>query len=92
MYALPYICSALTVIHVRFQPTKEGNYSVGACYLVVNNLPRHIRFLREHICLTIVMPGPNEPNSYALDQMLEPLVDELLQLQRGMSDKIICYS
>lgn len=29
------------------------------------------------------MPGPNEPNDYALDQILEPLVDELLQLKQG---------
>ncbi|KAG8779504.1 hypothetical protein FRC12_024185 [Ceratobasidium sp. 428] len=30
------------------------------------------------------MPGPNEPGDYALDQMLEPLVNELLQLHRGV--------
>ncbi|QRV79852.1 Transposase family tnp2 [Ceratobasidium sp. AG-Ba] len=68
-----------------FQATKEGNYSVGACYLVLNNLPRHLRFLQENIALCIVLPGPNEPNSYALDQMLEPLVSELLQLKQGVN-------
>ncbi|KAG8703013.1 hypothetical protein FRC09_004399 [Ceratobasidium sp. 395] len=68
-----------------FQVTKEGNYSVGGCYLVINNLPRHMRFLRENISLTIVMPGPKEPSSYALDQMLEPLIDELLKLKQGKS-------
>ncbi|CEL55034.1 LPS-assembly protein [Rhizoctonia solani AG-1 IB] len=67
-----------------FQPTREGNYSVGACYLVLNNLPRHLRFLRENICLVLVMPGPNEPNDYALDQMLEPLIEELLELKQGV--------
>ncbi|KAB5590187.1 Protein CSF1 [Ceratobasidium theobromae] len=28
------------------------------------------------------MPGPNEPNDYALDQMLEPLIDDLLRLKQ----------
>jgi hypothetical protein len=68
---------------IRFQATKEGNYSVGACYLVINNLPRHMRFMRENIALCLIMPGPNEPSDYALDQMLGPLVDELLQLKQG---------
>lgn len=75
----------MTTPIIRFQATKEGNYSVGACYLAINNLPRHMRFLRENISLCLIMPGPNEPDSYALDQMLGPLVDELLQLKQGAS-------
>ncbi|QRV94930.1 Transposase family Tnp2 protein [Ceratobasidium sp. AG-Ba] len=67
-----------------FQATKEGNYSVGACYLAINNLPRHMRFLRENISLCLLMPGPNEPNDYALDQMLGPLINELLELKQGV--------
>ncbi|KDN34883.1 hypothetical protein RSAG8_12070, partial [Rhizoctonia solani AG-8 WAC10335] len=69
---------------VSDETTKEGSYSVGACYLAIDNLPRHMRFLRENISLCIIMPGPNEPNDYALDQMLDPLVEELLQLQQGV--------
>lgn len=72
-----------TELSLRFQATKEGNYSVGACYLAINNLPRHMRFLRENISLCIVMPGPNEPDEYGLDQMLEPLIEEMLQLKQG---------
>ncbi|EUC56296.1 transposase family Tnp2 protein, partial [Rhizoctonia solani AG-3 Rhs1AP] len=67
-----------------FQPTREGNYSVGACYISLNNLPRHLRFLRENICLVLIMPGPKEPSDYALDQMLAPLIQELLQLKQGV--------
>ncbi|KEP47373.1 transposase family Tnp2 protein [Rhizoctonia solani 123E] len=81
--SLPFPVS-LTMSTDWFQPTKEGNYSVGACYLVFNNLPRHLRFLRENICLAIVMPGPGEPNSYALEQIMEPLVEELLLLRQGV--------
>ncbi|KAG8723734.1 hypothetical protein FRC09_002003 [Ceratobasidium sp. 395] len=69
---------------IRFRATKEGNYSVGACYLAINNLPRHMRFQRENISLTMIMPGPGEPNGYALDQMLDPLVDDLLKLKQGV--------
>ena len=43
-----------------------------------------MRFLRENISLCLVMPGPNEPDSYALDQMLGPLIEELLQLKQGV--------
>ncbi|QRW08719.1 Transposase family tnp2 [Ceratobasidium sp. AG-Ba] len=67
-----------------FQSNKEGSYSVGAVYFIINNLPRHLRFLCENMCLVMVMPGPNEPNNYALDQMMEPLVDEILKLQQGV--------
>ncbi|QRV94937.1 Transposase family tnp2 [Ceratobasidium sp. AG-Ba] len=80
--SLPYGIS-LSMNTDWFQANKQGCYSVGACYLAVNNLPRHLRFLRQNIALCIVMPGPKEPSHYALDQMLEPLVDELLQLKQG---------
>ncbi|QRV93059.1 Transposase family tnp2 [Ceratobasidium sp. AG-Ba] len=83
LVSLPFGLS-LTLNTDWFQATKEGNYSVGACYLVIDNLPRHMRFLRENISLTILMPGPHEPNDYALDQMLSPLIDELLQLKQGV--------
>ncbi|KAG8722882.1 hypothetical protein FRC08_004512 [Ceratobasidium sp. 394] len=72
-----------------FETTKErGRYSVGAVYFVVNNLPRHLRFLRENICLACIMPGPNEPSQYALDQMLEPIVNEIIELQTGVEMRV----
>ncbi|QRV85925.1 Transposase family tnp2 [Ceratobasidium sp. AG-Ba] len=81
--SLPFGLS-LTMNTDWFQATKEGNYSVGACYLVLNNIPRHLRFLRENIALCIVYPGPKEPSDYALEQMLEPLVNDLLELKQGI--------
>ncbi|QRV96270.1 Transposase family tnp2 [Ceratobasidium sp. AG-Ba] len=81
--SLPFGLS-LTLNTDWFQTSEEQNYSVGACYLAVNNLPRHLRFLRENISLCLIMPGPSEPNDYALDQMLEPLIDELLKLKQGV--------
>ncbi|CUA68980.1 POC1 centriolar protein homolog A [Rhizoctonia solani] len=79
---------SLTLSTDWFQPTREGNYSVGACYISLNNLPRHLRFLRENICLVLVMPGPKEPSDYALDQMLAPLIEELLELKQGINMNI----
>jgi hypothetical protein len=35
------------------------------------------------MALSLVMPGPNEPSDYALEQIMEPLIEELLELQQG---------
>ncbi|KAH7310398.1 hypothetical protein B0J17DRAFT_586017, partial [Rhizoctonia solani] len=51
-----------------------------ACYPVLNNLPQHLWFLCKNIYLPFVMPGPEEPNSYALEQILGPLINDLLEL------------
>jgi hypothetical protein len=37
------------------------------------------------MALILLTPGPNEPNDYALDQLLEPVIEDLLELQQGMS-------
>ena len=37
-------------------------YSVGAIYLVLQDLPREQRFKEENIILVGVMPGPHEAN------------------------------
>ncbi|CUA74695.1 hypothetical protein RSOLAG22IIIB_05664 [Rhizoctonia solani] len=34
--------------------------------------------------LALVLPGPHEPKGYAFDQMVEPLVNDLIKLARGM--------
>ena len=41
-----------------FQPYDYEQYSVGAIYLLVMNLPRSERFKRENVML---IPGPHEP-------------------------------
>ncbi|KAF8682495.1 hypothetical protein RHS04_02636 [Rhizoctonia solani] len=61
-----------------------GNYSVTGVYIIVNNLPFYLRHMIENIILVIVMPGPKEPKGYALSQMLEPLVNDLIELMNGM--------
>ncbi|TFY53450.1 hypothetical protein EVJ58_g9445 [Rhodofomes roseus] len=54
--------------------------SLGAIYLVCINLPPHLRFRPENICLVGIIPGPNEPSLHQLNHFLRPLVDEMLVL------------
>lgn len=65
-----------------FQPCKHVQYSVGALYLAIMNLPRHLRFKRENILLCGITPGPNEPKN--INEFLAPLVDDLLTLLAGV--------
>ena len=57
----PY-CYLLTLNVDWFQPFKHTQYSVGAIYLVLQNLPREQRFKEENIILVGVMPSPHEAN------------------------------
>jgi hypothetical protein len=36
------------------------------------------------MALALIMPGPNEPDNYTLEQIIEPLISELLELQQGI--------
>jgi hypothetical protein len=66
-----------------FQAFKNGKYTTNGVYLAINNLPFHLRTLIENIMLVIVMPGPKEPTAYEYDQMLKPLIDDLIKLEKG---------
>jgi hypothetical protein len=59
-----------------FQPFKHLTYSVGAIYLSIFNLPRHLRNRIESIILVGIIPGPKEPK-LTLNSYLTPLVTEL---------------
>lgn len=61
-----------------FQPYKHINYSVGAIYLTIMNLPRTVRYNQENVILVGLIPGPHEP-SHDINTYLSPLVNELLQ-------------
>ena len=59
-------------------------YSVGAIYLVVQNLPRQIRYKMENIILVGVIPGPKEPK-LTMNSYLYPLVQEMKEFWLGVS-------
>ncbi len=74
-----------------FQPFKHTQYSVGAIYMTILNLPRHIRNKPSNILLIGLLPGPHEPplnmNSY-----IDPLVKELETLWVGKEMNVHGFS
>lgn len=63
-----------------FNPYKHTQYSAGAIYLVVMNLPRKLRYKFENILL----PGPKEPALH-INSYLSPLVEDLNFLFHGVT-------
>lgn len=70
----------------RFTPLRRSRkYSTGAAYLSIVNNPRAIRFLSEETILFAALPGPHEPTTEQLNNILELLVQKILQLYKGTS-------
>lgn len=65
-----------------FQPFTRTQYSIGALYLVILNLPRDERYKIENIILIGIIPGPKEP-SLTINSYLAPLVLELQEAYKG---------
>ena len=67
-----------------FQPMKHRkDYSVGMFYLAILNLPRAERFKWENIIVMGIVPSLGQ-ESKNLNQFLEPAVDELKALWKGI--------
>ena len=58
-------------------------YSCGAMYVTILNNPLGKRFLREETILVCVIPGPKEPSLEQLNSVIEPFVDEMIELNCG---------
>ena len=67
-----------------FNPFTETEYSVGAIYFAIQNLPRSERFKEENIILVGLIPGPSEPSKH-MNTYLSVIVDELQELYDGVS-------
>ena len=69
-----------------FSNKKAGkSHSIGAIYLACLNLPPHLRFRPENVYLAGIIPGPKEPSLQQLNNLMRPLVDELVDLwTRGL--------
>ena len=70
-----------------FRPCKHTEYSIGAIYLTVMNLPRDSRFRQENVMSVGLIPGPREPK-HDINSQLQPLVQELLQFLNGIHIKV----
>ena len=66
-----------------FQAFKHAQYSVGALYLTVLNLPRAPRLKEETIILAGIIPGPKEP-ALNINSFLQPLIADLQKLSDGI--------
>lgn len=66
-----------------FQPYKHLQYSVGALYLTVFNLPRAMHYKLQYVCLLGLLPGPEEPN-LTVNSYIDPLVSDLLEFWDGV--------
>ena len=69
-----------------FNPFDDTQYSVGAIYLVILNLPRNERYKFENVILVGMIPGPKEPKR-DINSFLLPLVNDLNELFRGVTFK-----
>jgi hypothetical protein len=56
-----------------------AHYSTGVIYLIILNLPPHLRYKKQYL-FPIFIPGPYEPTTEGLNHLLGPLVDQLLPL------------
>ena len=66
-----------------FQPIKHRkDFSVGVLYLVILNLPRHLRFKWENVIVVGIVPLDREPKT--LNEFLHPGVDEMKALWKGV--------
>jgi hypothetical protein len=63
-------------------PFKHKTYSMWPIMMTVLNLPEHLRNQPANMLLLGVVPGPDAPRT--IQPYLDLIVDELLELQRGV--------
>lgn len=69
-------CYLVTLNVDWFQPFERDIYSVGAIYLIIQNLPINVRYKPENSLLVGIHPGPSEAH-YSINSYLRPLFTEL---------------
>ena len=67
-------------------PFDQTEYSAGAIYLVIQNLPCSERYKFENFILVEMIPGPKEPKR-DINTNLGPLVDDMKVLFEGITFK-----
>ena len=72
---------AFTINLDWFRPFKHSNFSIGAIYMTIMNLPRNLRNKPENILLVGILPGPSEPSN--INGFLKPLVNKLNEFWVG---------
>ena len=67
-----------------FNPFDRSQYSTGAIYGVICNLPREERFKPCNMIIMALLPGPNEAKLHSINNYLAPIVNQLLELWKGV--------
>ena len=74
-----------------FRVYKHSQYSAGAIYLVILNLPRSERYKEENVILAGIIPGPKEPKDH-VNTFLFPIVEDLIHLYEGNSSSLLGFT
>lgn len=67
----------------RFGIFDNRPHSAGGIYVVINDLPREMRFLQVNTINYTITPGPSEPNELQLNHVLENAVSQVMMLKQG---------
>ncbi|TEB20556.1 hypothetical protein FA13DRAFT_1644436 [Coprinellus micaceus] len=63
-------------------------HSTGPIYVSFNDLPREERFLQTNVICVAITPGPSEPTSKQLNNVMEPMMCDAAQLKNGVPMKV----
>lgn len=73
---------ALAIYYDGVQAIDQTSHSIAPIILINYNLPPSIRYQQRNILCSMLMPGPKEPKD--LSSFLRPLVNELIELGKGI--------
>ena len=80
----------LLTLNVDWFGPYKATYSVGCIYLTIQNLGKADgRDHKENMLFVGAIPGPQEPQTTAMNHYLEPLVNDLLVLMKGVDMKMV---
>ncbi|KNZ60636.1 hypothetical protein VP01_15268g1, partial [Puccinia sorghi] len=65
--------------------------SLGVMALTCLNLHPSIRYKPQYTFLAGIIPAPNQPDMVTISNVLRPIVDELLNLEKSIKVKTFCF-
>ncbi|MBW0569960.1 hypothetical protein O181_109675 [Austropuccinia psidii MF-1] len=72
-----------------FNPLKNklsGNQlSMGIISLNCLNLPPRLQYQNKYTCLAAIIPSPNQPTMITINNVLRPIIDEIYELNNGLT-------
>lgn len=81
---------ALAIHYDGVQAISQSSHSIALVIIINYNLPPTIRYQQRNILALMLIPGPDEPKD--LNSFLRPLVDELIELGKGIKARDTRYN